>query len=220
MGYEYRSAGNCYATLRGFEDPCIFNRKRLSTDSNRTRRAKETDKPQPLGEYAGSCLGRERVFEYFCTQYQSPTAILRLNYSNETRYGVLVDLAQKVWNDIPVDVTMGYVNVLWQGDAGAMILRAFEHVAVPATVLNVVGPEVLSVRGICKEFGRLMGKKAAFSGTEAPDALLSNGLLGYERLGWPQVDPKQLMRWIANWVMRGGGNLAKSTHFECRDGNF
>ncbi len=180
----------------------------------------ETDRPQPLGEYACSCLGRERVFEYYCTELQSPTAVLRLNYSNETRYGVLVDLAQKVLNEKSVDVTMGYVNVIWQSDANAMILRSFDHVSVPATVLNVVGPEALSVREICNEFGRLMDKTVLFTGAEAPDALLSNGSLGYKNLGRPRVDPKQMMRWIADWVMRGGENLAKATHFECRDGNF
>lgn len=182
--------------------------------------SRETDQPQPVGEYAYSCLGRQRVFEYFCNTLKSPTAVLRLNYAVETRYGVLVDIAQKVWNEEPVDVTMGYVNVIWQGDANAMILRSFDHVSVPATMLNVVGPEALAVRDIALQFGDLMGKQVHITGREAPDALLSNGTLGYAKLGRPQIGREQMIRWIADWIMRGGQCLAKPTHFECRDGKF
>ncbi len=182
--------------------------------------SRETDPPQPVGEYACSCLGRERVFEYFCKELNSPTAILRLNYANEMRYGVLVDLAHKVWKDEPIDVTMGYVNVIWQGDANAMILRAFDHAAAPATAFNVVGPETLAVRDIAARFGDLMGKTPRITGREAPDALLSDGSLGYEKLGRPQVGYEQMIRWIADWIMRDGQYLAKPTHFECRNGRF
>jgi len=182
--------------------------------------SRETDPTGPIGEYASSCLGRERVFEYYATALESPTVIARLNYANETRYGVLVDLARKVWQKQPIDVTMGYVNVIWQGDACAMILRALEHASVPALVVNVVGPETLSVRDIAEQFGQLMNRPVRFTGEEAPDALLSNGLLGYQRLGRPKVDHGQMIRWIANWVMRDGQSLAIPTHFECRDGRF
>jgi nucleoside-diphosphate-sugar epimerase len=182
--------------------------------------AAETDPVGPVGEYANSCLGRERVFEYYTTALNSPTVIIRLNYANELRYGVLVDVARKVWSEEPVDVTMGCVNVIWQGDACAMTLRALEHTTVPASVLNVVGPETLSVRGIAEQFGRLLDKPVRITGKEAPDALLSNGLAGYERLGWPEVGYEQMMRWIAGWVMRDGQCLVKPTHFECRDGKF
>ncbi|HBO46143.1 MAG TPA: epimerase [Planctomycetaceae bacterium] len=180
----------------------------------------ETDPPEPIGEYAYSCLGRERVFDYYAKALNSPTVIARLNYANEPRYGVLVDVANKVWNDQPVDVTMGYVNVIWQGDACAMMLRALEHATVPPVVLNVVGPEVLSVRRLAERFGQLMDKEVRITGVEATDALLSNGLAGYERLGWPEVDHERMVGWIADWVMRDGECLAKPTHFECRDGRF
>jgi len=182
--------------------------------------SRETDPTDPVGEYAASCLGRERVFQYYASALDSPTIIARLNYANEPRYGVLVDLARKVRDEQPIDVTMGYVNVIWQGDACAMILRAFEHATVPASVVNVVGPETLSVRGIAKRFGQLMDRPVRFLGEEAADALLSNGLSGYERLGWPEVDHERMIRWIADWVMRDGHCLAKPTHFECRDGRF
>lgn len=182
--------------------------------------AKETDPPAPVGEYANSCLGRERVFEYYAVALESPTLIVRLNYANETRYGVLADLARKVWEGRPVDLAMGYVNVIWQGDANAMILRGLEHATVPATTLNVVGPETLSVRAVARRFGQLMDKPVHFTGEEAPDALLSNGLAGYQRLGRPEVDCEQMIRWVADWVMRDGPCLAKPTHFECRDGKF
>jgi len=182
--------------------------------------SRETDPTNPIGEYANSCLGRERVFEYYATALGSPTIIARLNYANETRYGVLVDLAEKVWNRKPVDVTMGYVNVIWQGDACAMILRGLEHASVPASVINVVGPETLSVRAIARRFGQLMGREVHITGQEATDALLSNGLLGYQRLGRPEVDHEQMIRWVADWVMRDGESLAKPTHFECRNGRF
>lgn len=182
--------------------------------------ARETDPTGPIGEYAASCLGRERVFEYCATAFHSPTIIARLNYAVELRYGVLVDLARTVWEQRPIDVTMGYVNVIWQGDACAMILRALEHASVPASIINVVGPETLSVRGIARRFGQLMNRPVEFIGEEAGDALLSNGMLGYERLGWPEVDHERMIRWIAEWVMGDGQCLAKPTHFQCRDGRF
>jgi len=182
--------------------------------------SRETDATGPVGEYANSCLGRERVFDHYATSLKSPTVIARLNYANEVRYGVLVDLARMVWEERPVDVTMGYVNVIWQGDACAMMLRALEHASVPVLVLNVAGPDTLSVRGIAGRFGQLMDRKVRLTGEEAPDALLSNGLAGYERLGWPEVDHERMIRWVADWVMRDGQCFAKPTHFECRDGRF
>ncbi|MBN2217333.1 MAG: NAD(P)-dependent oxidoreductase [Pirellulales bacterium] len=182
--------------------------------------SRETDPPEPLGEYAASCLGRERVFAYYATALGSPTVIARLNYANELRYGVLVDLAMKVWYEQPIDLTMGYVNVIWQGDACSMILRSLEHTTVPASILNVVGPDTLRVRDLAEQFGQLMNKPVRFTGSEAPDALLSNGQRGYERLGRPEIDPRQMIRWIADWVMRDGHQLARPTHFECRDGKF
>ncbi len=180
----------------------------------------ESDPLQPAGDYAMSCVGRERIFEYFSRTLNIPLALLRLNYAVELRYGVLVDLAQRVWAGQEVDLTMGNVNVIWQGDANAMALQAFDHVASPPFVINVSGPELLSVRRIAEEFGRMFGKEVVFHGREAADALLSNGQRGHELFGYPRVGVRQMMSWIADWTRNGGPTHGKPTHFETRDGNF
>ena len=182
--------------------------------------SRETDPPNPVGEYALSCLGRERMFEYFSQLCEIPTALIRLNYACELRYGVLVDLAQKVWADKPIDVSMGHLNTIWQGDANAMTLQAFRHTAAPPFVVNVTGPELLSIRQLGERFGELMGKAVAFVGVEAETALLSDARLGLELLGQPRISVGQMMEWIAHWVMHGGPTLGKPTHFESRDGKF
>ncbi len=180
----------------------------------------EEDPPGPEGEYAMSCLGRERMLEYFSRTRGSRVSLLRLNYACELRYGVLVDLARKVWERQPIDLAMGYVNVIWQGDANAMALRAVEYCASPPFVVNIAGPERLSIRRICQELGRLMNRPLNLVGEEAPDALLSDGRRGHERLGRPRVAIERLLGWIADWVMRGGPSLDKPTHFQVRDGRF
>jgi len=180
----------------------------------------ESDPPNPVGEYAISALGRERVFEHFSRTLGIPTATIRLNYSIEMRYGVLVDIARSVFAGDSIDLTMGYANVIWQADANAMVLRSFDHVSSPPLVVNVAGPEIVSIRRVAEQFGELMGKKASFTGTESQDALLSNGRLGYRLLGDPRVGVDEMVRWIADWVMRGGESLGKPTHFESRDGKF
>ncbi|MCY3022466.1 MAG: NAD-dependent epimerase/dehydratase family protein [Planctomycetota bacterium] len=180
----------------------------------------ETDKLEPLGEYSMSCLGRERVIEYFSRTLKIPTALLRLCYASEMRYGVLVDMAQKVLAGHAVDVTMGCLGLIWQGDANAMALLSFEHVAVPPFVVNLIGPETLSVRQLCMEFGRLLGKEPRFTGTEAADAGVAGGQLAHRLFGYPRVTVGQIVRWTADWVKRGGESLGKPTHFETRDGNY
>jgi len=180
----------------------------------------ETDALHPVGEYAMSCLGRERMFEYFSRTLGTPMAILRLNYATEMRYGVLVDVARRVWAGDPVPLAMGHLNALWQGDANAMALCAFGRVSSPPFVVNLAGPETLSVRRVAEEFGRLLGKDVIFTGTEAADALLSNGQLGHQLFGYPRVGVRQMMAWIAEWVKRGGATLDRPTHFESRDGRF
>jgi nucleoside-diphosphate-sugar epimerase len=182
--------------------------------------SREGDALNPVGEYAMSCLGRERIFEHFSRTLGIPTALLRLNYATEMRYGVLVDVARRVQEGVPVPLAMGYLNALWQGDANAMSLCAFAHVSSPPFVLNLAGPETLSVRRVAEEFGRLLGKEAAFEGSEAPDALLSNGQLGHRLFGYPRVSAGQMMAWVADWVRRGGPTLGKPTHFESREGRF
>lgn len=180
----------------------------------------ETDPLRPDGDYATSCTGRERIFSYFSLALGIPVALIRLNYANELRYGVLVDLAQEVMTGEPIDLTMGYFNAIWQGDASAMTLRALDHVASPPRVVNVAGPERLSVRQIAEEFGRLLDRPVRFTGREAADALLSDGRLGYELLGRPRISVEQMVRWIADWQLRGGPTLGKPTHFQTRDGKF
>jgi nucleoside-diphosphate-sugar epimerase len=180
----------------------------------------ETDPPRPCGDYASSCLGRERIFTHFSVCNRIPVALVRLNYATEMRYGVLVDLCQQVLSGEPVDLTMGYFNAIWQGDSNAMTVRALDHTATPPLLVNVAGPEKLRVREVAEEFGRLLDKPARFAGREAPDAFLSDGRRGYELLGRPQVSAEQLIGWITDWQLRGQPLSGKPTHFQTRDGRF
>ena len=182
--------------------------------------SRETDDPAPAGEYAMSCLGRERIFEYFSQTRGVPTSILRLNYACELRYGVLVDLATRVAAGDPIDLTMGYLNAIWQGDANAMALCAFDAGTSPPAILNVAGLDELSVRSVALSLGRLLRRSVTFSGQEAPDALLSDGRKAAGLFGAPQVSPDTMIRWIAEWHMAGGATLGKPTRFEVRDGRF
>jgi len=180
----------------------------------------ESDGLRPVGEYAMSCVGRERIFEHFSRTAGIPMAILRLNYATELRYGVLVDLALNIHAGHPIDLTMGALNALWQGDANSMALHAFAHLSSPPLVLNLAGPEQLSVRQAAELFGRLLDRPVVFRGEEAPDALLSNGQQAQRLFAYPRVGPRQMMEWIAAWVRRGGATLGKPTHFEVRDGSY
>ncbi|MHB0956462.1 MAG: NAD-dependent epimerase/dehydratase family protein [Pirellulaceae bacterium] len=180
----------------------------------------ETDAPRPEGEYAMSALGRERIYEYFGKLQQTPVVILRLNYATELRYGVLVDLAQHIHLGQPVDVTTGYVNVIWLGDANAMSLVALQHAASPACVLNLAGPEIMATRDLCLRLAQRMNRPVQFVGCESERALLNNGSRGYARLGRPSVAIEQLLDWTADWVMRGGVTLGKPTQFQVRTGQF
>ena len=182
--------------------------------------SRESDPLDPRGDYAASCLGRERMYEHFSRQRQTQVALIRLNYAVELRYGVLVDIARKVHAGEPVDVTMGHVNVIWQGDANAAALCAFDYVSSPPFVLNVTGPEVLSVRRVAEDFGKLLNRPVTIRGTEAPDALLSNAQSCHRLIGYPRITTPQMLEWIAAWIDRGGESLDKPTHFEARDGKY
>ena len=184
------------------------------------RGSTELDSPAPVGEYAMSCLGRERIFEHFSRTRGTRVTLLRLNYATEMRYGVLVDIAQRVFSRTPVPLAMGYLNAIWQGDASEMSLRALAHAASPPLVLNIAGPDVLSVRAVANEFGRLLDVPVTFEGSEAPDALLSDARRAYDLVGRPSVSAGQVMSWIADWIRRDGASLGKPTHFEARDGRF
>lgn len=180
----------------------------------------ETDELRPIGDYAMSCLGRERIFEHFSRTYQIPMSILRLNYATELRYGVLLDLAERVFAGNPVSLHMGHLNTIWQADATAMSLQSLLHASSPPFVVNLAGPELMSVRRIATDFAERFGKEVGFEGTESGDALLSNAQRSFQLFGYPTVSVGQMMDWIADWVMRGGAKLGKPTHFEVRSGNF
>jgi nucleoside-diphosphate-sugar epimerase len=179
----------------------------------------ETDALTPRGEYANAAVARERIFEFFAWQNGTPLAILRLNYAVDMRYGVLVDIARKVHAGDPVDLTMGYFNCIWQGDANDMILRALALAQSPPCILNLTG-QVLSVRAVSQQFGELLGKPARLTGTEADSALLSNPGRAIALLGPPPTPVDQVIRWTADWIRRGGKLLDKPTHFETRDGKY
>ena len=182
--------------------------------------SREDDPLAPVGEYAMSCLGRERLFEHFSRTYGTPVAILRLNYAAEMRYGVLIDLAGRVSRREPIDVRMGYFNAVWQSDANAMALAALAHTSSPPFIVNVAGREELSVRETCLELARRLGVEVSFTGRECADALLSNGARGWALLGMPRVDAERLLAWTTDWIRRGGEVHAKPTHFESRSGRF
>ena len=182
--------------------------------------ATEEIAPEPLGEYAQSVLARERLLEHFSRCHDTPVALLRLNYATDLRYGVLLDIGSKVFEGRSVDVTMGAVNVIWQGDANSVALRSLAHCQSPPLILNLTGPEALSIRAVAKRFGESFGKEPILEGQEASTALLSNAGRCHRLFGFPSVTIDQMIAWTAHWIKRGGPTLNKPTHFETRDGRF
>jgi nucleoside-diphosphate-sugar epimerase len=182
--------------------------------------AVESTPVAPESEYAQSALGRERMFEYGSRQWGTPIVILRLNYAIDLRYGVLLDIGTAVFERRPIDLRMAFVNVIWQGDANSVCLRSFAHCQSPPLVLNLTGPEILSVRHIAEEFGRRFCVQPAFSSQEMPTALLSNAGKAHQMFGYPTVTISEMIDWTAAWISSGGARLNKPTHFEVRDGKF
>lgn len=182
--------------------------------------ASEGTAPAPVGDYAASCLGRERVFQHAAATRGTPCFGIRLNYAIDLRYGVLHDIAAKVLAGTPVPVAMGHANVIWQGDANAWTLRALARADASCPILNVTGPETVSVRWVAQEFARRFGKEVTFAGTEAPDALLSNAARAFATFGYPSVSLAWMLDRVAEWVAQGGRSLGKATKFEVRDGRF
>jgi len=205
----------CNSRIVAFSTGCVY--PLVTVDSGGSV---ESDPPVAIGEYAQSCLGRERMFEYGSNKYKTPVTLIRLNYSVEMRYGVLVDIAIKVLNNQPVDLAMGYFNVIWQGDVNDFVLRSLEHTQSPAKILNITGPETLSVREVAQEFGRLSGVKPRFINIEAETALLSNPAETYRIFGTPKVPASKVIKWISEWLKDGNRLLGKPTHFEVRDGKY
>ena len=174
----------------------------------------------PPGDYANSCVGRERAFEYGSQRWGTAGRLVRLEYAIDMRYGVLYDVASSVFSGRPLDVAMGHVNVIWQGDANEQALRLLAHCTVPTSPINVSGPETVSVRWLAGEFGRRFAKAPVVTGNEAPAAWLVNTVAAQRLLGVPRVPLAKMIDWVADWVARGMPSLGKPTHFETRDGKF
>jgi nucleoside-diphosphate-sugar epimerase len=197
------STGNVYP-LRGIDD----------------RGSRESDLPSPVGEYAQSCLGRERVFEYYSSRHGLRCLFFRLNYAVDLRYGVLVDIAGKVYAGEPVDLTVPAFNVIWQRDANSYALRSLEHCATPPRILNITGRETLTVREAAEFFAARFKRPCRYRGIPGPVALLSDASESHHLLGPPEVSTETLMEMVAAWVEAGGESLNKPTHFEVADGRF
>jgi NAD-dependent epimerase/dehydratase family protein len=175
----------------------------------------------PVGEYAQSALGRERMFEYGSHRWGTRAAILRLNYAVELRYGVLVDIARAVFERRPISLAIPYVNVIWQRDANSWCLRCFAYCQSPPFVLNITGPETLSVRELALEFGQHFGIEPIFHPElEGSTSLLNNAAKAGTLFGRPTATPAEMIGWIADWIRHGGVMLNKPTYFQTRDGKF
>jgi len=180
----------------------------------------EADALTPLGEYANACVARERIFEFFSRRNGTPVVLIRLNYAAELRYGVLLDIARRVYADQAVNVSTGYLNCIWQGDANEFIVRSLALANSPSAALNLTGPTKLSVSKLALRLGELMGRTPQIVGTESDTALLSNSARALALLGQPPTPIEKTLQWTAHWVVHGGRTLDKPTHFEVRDGNY
>ena len=182
--------------------------------------ASEETGPDPIGEYAQSCLGRERMFEYFSQLHGTPVTIVRLNYANEPRYGIIVDLATKILNDEPIDLSMGAVNLIWQRDANDYIIRAITLAKSPPTILNVAGPEIVAVRRLADQIAGILGKEPKFVSRQTETALLSDASYCLSKFGSPLTTLDQMVSMIVEWVASGKKTLNKPTKYDIRDGKF
>jgi nucleoside-diphosphate-sugar epimerase len=201
--------------IAAFSTGCVYPVMHIGTGG-----ATEQTPTEPVGEYAQSCLGRERVWDYFADQGKLDVVHIRLNYAVECRYGVLYDVGSRVWAGEPVDVTTGYANVIWQGDACNQVLQSLALASHPAAILNVTGPETFAIRQVAQEFGRLMGKEPQFAGEENGRGYLNNAAKANGLFGNPSVPLDRIIEYTAQWIMAGGASLGKPTHFETQDGKY
>lgn len=198
-----------------FSTGCVYSY--TSPESGGSREGSPTN---PIGEYAQSCLERERQFQMASERHGTKVVLIRLNYSLEFRYGVLHDIGQSILKGEPIDVTMGFVNVIWQSDALNQIVRALELANSPAVPINITGPDVISVREIAVRFGERLGREPKFTGEEAKTMWLSNASKSHRFYGRPSVEWTEMVDWVAAWLLRGGASHGKPTGFEKRDGKF
>jgi len=198
-----------------FSTGCVYPLVHYSTGGTT-----EAIPAEPIGEYAQSCLGRERMFDYFAEEKGERVLHFRLNYAIDLRYGVLWDVASKVWADEPVDITTNYANVIWQGDCSNIVLQCFKLASSPANVLNVTGPDMIRIDESAQKFANLMGKSVQLKGDSNGIGYLSNCGKMVEIFGQPRVSIDTMIEWIANWIMQGGESLGKPTHFETQNGKY
>lgn len=198
-----------------FSTACVYPFVDTAGDGAR----EEVPPTAPSGEYANSCVARERLFEHFSHQYATPGRLIRLSYAIDMRYGVLHDVAQKVIRREPIDLSMGYANVIWQGEANDWTLRSLAHCTTPTSPLNLSGPKV-RIRDVATALGKRLGIAPVLTGTEAPTAWLIDSREAYRLFGPPQVSLETMLDWTADWVARGGQSLGKPTHYEARDGKY
>ncbi len=201
--------------IAAFSTGCVYPVVDLSTGGS-----VEEDRPDPIGEYTMSCLGRERMFDFYSHTAGLRSVQCRLNYAIELRYGVLVDIATKVWQGQPVDVTTGYANGIWQGDACNQIIQCLGLASSPGCAINITGPETFCIREVAKAFGTMFGKPAIIEGTENGRGYLNNARKANGLFGNPSVPLGLLMTWVAHWLQKGGELLGKPTHFETQNGKY
>lgn len=198
-----------------FSTGCVYELTHVSSGGST-----EEDRPGPIGEYAQSSLGRERIFDYFAAEKSTPVVQIRLNYAVELRYGLLCDIATNVYKRDPIDLTTGFVNCIWQGDCCSQVLKSLALASCPSSILNVTGPETLSVRWIAEEFGKLFNKTPVFTGKENGFGYLNNAVKANTLFGNPSVPVGTIIPWIAHWIQSGGELFDKPTHYETQNGKY